>query len=73
MAQRPQQQLSLTAELERIEQKITLTLQEIDHNFARAHRIVTTSILPVVERYGRGSEEVWEGAKVSVAVGEEMG
>ncbi|KAI5842868.1 DASH complex subunit Ask1-domain-containing protein [Tricharina praecox] len=60
MAQRPQ---SLTAELEKIEQKITLTLQEIDHNFARAHRIVTSSILPIVERYGQESEAVWEGSK----------
>lgn len=55
--------MSLTAELEKIEQKITLTLQEIDHNFARAHRIVTTSILPIVDRYGKESEAVWEGSK----------
>jgi len=37
---------------------------EIDHNFARAHRIVTSSILPIVERYGQESEAVWEGSKV---------
>ncbi|KAI5779304.1 DASH complex subunit Ask1-domain-containing protein [Geopyxis carbonaria] len=72
MAQKPQ--LSLTAELERLEQSITLTLQgtdtpskshptKIDHNFARAHRIVTTSILPIVERYSKESEAVWEGSK----------
>ncbi|KAF8544919.1 DASH complex subunit Ask1-domain-containing protein [Trichophaea hybrida] len=61
MAQQPQ--LSLTAELEKLEQKITLTLQEIDHNFARAHRIVTASILPVVERYQKESDAVWEGSK----------
>ncbi|KAL2796756.1 DASH complex subunit Ask1-domain-containing protein [Aspergillus keveii] len=60
MAQRP---LTLTEELEKLEQSITLTLQEIDHNFSRAHRIVTTSILPVVEQYSEASRDVWEGAK----------
>ncbi|PWW73158.1 hypothetical protein C7212DRAFT_284986 [Tuber magnatum] len=55
--------LSLTAELEKLEQSITLTLQEIDHNFSKAHRIVTTSIIPIVERYAKESEAVWEGSK----------
>ncbi|KAF2639684.1 hypothetical protein P280DRAFT_550386 [Massarina eburnea CBS 473.64] len=59
----PQRNLSLTEELERLEQSITLTLQEIDHNFSRAHRIVTTSVLPIVEQYGKHSEAVWEGSK----------
>ncbi|KAG5291943.1 DASH complex subunit ask1 [Histoplasma ohiense] len=58
-----QRNLSLTEELERLEQSITLTLQEIDHNFSRAHRIVTTSILPTVEQYAEQSREVWEGSK----------
>lgn len=75
----PQRNLSLTEELEKLEQSITLTLQgkqtanaphsqltppEIDHNFSRAHRIVTTGILPIVEQYGKHSEAVWEGSKV---------
>ncbi|PVH85970.1 hypothetical protein DL98DRAFT_511053 [Cadophora sp. DSE1049] len=55
--------LSLTEELEKLEQSITLTLQEIDHNFSRAHRIVTSSILPVVEQYAEHSNAVWEGSK----------
>ncbi|KAG9249333.1 DASH complex subunit Ask1-domain-containing protein [Calycina marina] len=55
--------LSLTEELEKLEQSITLTLQEIDHNFSRAHRIVTSSILPVVEQYAEHSAAVWEGSK----------
>jgi hypothetical protein len=41
-----------------------LTAAEIDHNFSRAHRIVTTGILPIVENYGKHSEAVWEGSKV---------
>ncbi|PGH11519.1 hypothetical protein AJ80_07085 [Polytolypa hystricis UAMH7299] len=58
-----QRNLTLTEELERLEQSITLTLQEIDHNFSKAHRIVTTSILPIVEQYAEQSREVWEGSK----------
>lgn len=58
-----QRSLSLTEELERLEQSITLTLQQIDHNFSRAHRIVTSSILPVVEQYAEHSRDVWEGSK----------
>ncbi|KAJ6786749.1 hypothetical protein PWT90_02005 [Aphanocladium album] len=54
---------SQTEELERLEQSITLTLQEIDHNFSKAHRIVTTSILPVVEQYGENSKAIWEASK----------
>lgn len=78
-SQRP---LTLTEELEKLEQSITLTLQgmillttltaqftnnlyaEIDHNFSQAHRIVTTSILPLIEQYAEHSRDVWDGAKV---------
>ncbi|KAL7938069.1 DASH complex subunit Ask1 domain-containing protein [Trichoderma chlorosporum] len=59
----PQRSLSLTEELEKLEQSITLTLQEIDHNFSKAHRIVTTGILPLVEQYGEHSRAVWEASK----------
>ncbi|GAM84494.1 hypothetical protein ANO11243_024900 [Dothideomycetidae sp. 11243] len=59
----PGRGLSLTEELERLEQSITLTLQEIDSNFSKAHRIVTTSILPIVEQYAQHSQDVWEGSK----------
>ncbi|KAL8766832.1 MAG: hypothetical protein Q9209_006490 [Squamulea sp. 1 TL-2023] len=59
----PPRNLTLTEELEKLEQSITLTLQEIDHHFSRAHRIVTTSILPVVEKYAEHSKDVWESSK----------
>ncbi|TFB03790.1 DASH complex subunit ask1 [Trichoderma ghanense] len=52
--------LTLTEELEKLEQSITLTLQEIDHNFSKAHRIVTTGILPLVEQYGEHSRAFWK-------------
>ncbi|KAF2160801.1 hypothetical protein M409DRAFT_70131 [Zasmidium cellare ATCC 36951] len=63
MSRPTQRNLTLTEELERLEQQITLTLQEIDSNFSKAHRIVTTSILPIVEDYAKHSNEVWEGSK----------
>ncbi|KAK1056543.1 DASH complex subunit ask1 [Friedmanniomyces endolithicus] len=55
--------LSLTEELEQLDQAITLTLQEIDSNFSKAHRIVTGSILTIVEQYAKHSSDVWEGSK----------
>jgi DASH complex subunit ASK1 len=64
----PGRTLTLTEELERLEQSITLTLQEIDANFSKAHRIVTSSILPIVEQYARSSDAVWEGSKVRLIV-----
>lgn len=60
----PPRPLTLTEELEKLEQSITLTLQEIDGNFSKAHRIVTTSILPLVEQYAKHSADVWDGSKV---------
>ncbi|KAL3418332.1 DASH complex subunit Ask1 [Phlyctema vagabunda] len=50
-------------ELEKLEQQITLTLQEIDQNFNRAHRIVSTSILPIIEQYRDHSNSLWEASK----------
>ncbi|CAN6640528.1 hypothetical protein TRVA0_018S00980 [Trichomonascus vanleenenianus] len=52
----------LAEELERTEQSITLALQEIDRNFAKANKIVGESILPVLERYTQQSRNLWSGA-----------
>ncbi|KKZ65299.1 hypothetical protein EMCG_08815 [[Emmonsia] crescens] len=46
-----------------ITHKYMCNVIEIDHNFSRAHRIVTTSIIPTVEQYAEQSREVWEGSK----------
>lgn len=54
--------LSLTEELEKLEQSITLTLQEIDANFSRAHRIVTSSVIPIVQQYAAHSGAVWDSS-----------
>ncbi|KAI4717684.1 hypothetical protein E4T48_06117 [Aureobasidium sp. EXF-10727] len=36
---------------------------KIDHNFSKAHRIVTSTILPVVDQYAQHSRDVWEGSR----------
>ncbi|OLL22546.1 DASH complex subunit ask1 [Neolecta irregularis DAH-3] len=53
----------LTTELETLEQSITLTLQEIDHNFSKCHQIITSCILPLVEKYSDSSKEIWSSSK----------
>ncbi|KAJ9477744.1 Protein SDS23 [Pseudozyma hubeiensis] len=59
----PTQQQSVTEQIMQLDQAITLTLQEIDQNFATAHQIVTSRILPAVKEYGVASARVWQGAK----------
>ncbi|KAH3673411.1 hypothetical protein WICPIJ_009799 [Wickerhamomyces pijperi] len=48
-------------ELERLQQEITLTLQQIDQSFAKSHRIINESIIPVVNRYHQSSKKIWNG------------
>jgi hypothetical protein len=54
----------LNAELEKLQQNITLTLQAIDHNFAKCHQTIATRIIPQVEKYADASQGVWNGSKV---------
>lgn len=49
--------------LERLEQSITQLLYEIDSNFSKCHRIITTNILPIVEKYAENSGLVWDHSK----------
>jgi hypothetical protein len=57
----------LAAHLELVEQNITLTLQQIDHNFAACHNTVATKLLPRVDRFGDISSSIWEGSQVGYA------
>ena len=52
------------AELEKLQQEVTLLLQAIDENFTRCQQIVSQGIIPEVERYATASKRVWEGLKV---------
>jgi hypothetical protein len=54
----------LAAHLELVEQNITLTLQQIDHNFAACHNTVATKLLPRVDRFSDVSNKIWEGSQV---------
>ncbi|KAG0098380.1 DASH complex subunit ask1 [Podila epicladia] len=47
-------------ELERLEQAITFTLQEIDQNFSQCHTVVATKILPKIAAYSESSVNVIE-------------
>ncbi|CAI2174777.1 6251_t:CDS:2 [Funneliformis geosporum] len=53
----------ITSRLEKLEQNITLTLQEIDHNFSTCQYKVTTKILPQITRFACASEDIWENSK----------
>ncbi|KAH8549795.1 hypothetical protein BGW37DRAFT_558790 [Umbelopsis sp. PMI_123] len=53
----------LNAELEKLQQNITLTLQSIDQNFAKCHQTIATRIIPQVEKYADASQGVWNGSK----------
>ncbi|CAB89002.1 DASH complex subunit Ask1 [Schizosaccharomyces pombe] len=50
-------------QLERLEQSITLALYEIDANFSKCHRTVTTKILPIVEKYAKNCNTIWDSSK----------
>ncbi|KAF9582119.1 DASH complex subunit ask1 [Lunasporangiospora selenospora] len=51
-------------EIERLEQSITRALQEIDQSFSDCHSIVSSKILPQIDRYAESSREVWEHARL---------
>ncbi|RKP27775.1 hypothetical protein SYNPS1DRAFT_26596 [Syncephalis pseudoplumigaleata] len=53
----------LAAHLELVEQNITLTLQQIDHNFAACYNTVATKLLPRIDRFGDVSNKIWEGSQ----------
>lgn len=52
--------------MEQIDQLNTLLLQDIDHNFARFHQVVTSRLLPEIKRFALASEPTRDAAKVSV-------
>ncbi|KAF9354437.1 DASH complex subunit ask1 [Mortierella sp. AD094] len=51
-------------EIERLEQSITRTLQEIDQSFSDCQIIVSSKILPQIDRYAETSQGVWEHARL---------
>ncbi|KAF9179644.1 DASH complex subunit ask1 [Haplosporangium sp. Z 767] len=51
-------------EIERLDQTITRTLQDIDQSFSNCHMIVATKILPQIDRYAEASADVWKFARI---------
>jgi DASH complex subunit ASK1 len=56
---------TITEQMSQIDQAITLTLQEIDENFAKSHQLITGRILPAVKRYGESSYRISHATRVS--------
>lgn len=56
------------AACEELDQNILSTLLSIDANFAETTRIVTDVLIPIVERYGRSSKQIWDSVKVSACL-----
>lgn len=46
-------------ELERLEQEITLVLQEIDHNLSQANAVINDKMVPILRRYAAATSQVW--------------
>ncbi|KAI7876364.1 hypothetical protein K492DRAFT_210408 [Lichtheimia hyalospora FSU 10163] len=56
----------INAQLEALQQKITLTLQHIDQNFVRCNQIVSGEILPEVEQFAESIRSIREGYQIWV-------
>lgn len=48
-----------TLELEKLEQEITLTLQEIDKNLSKANTVISEKMFPILAKYAQLSQKVW--------------
>ncbi|KAF9114619.1 DASH complex subunit ask1 [Mortierella sp. AM989] len=64
MASSPRSTADVLDEIERLEQSITRTLQEIDQSFSDSQIIVSSKILPQIDRYAETSQGVWEHARL---------
>ncbi|GAN05575.1 hypothetical protein MAM1_0095d05046 [Mucor ambiguus] len=54
----------LHAAIERLQQKLTKNLQNIDRNFAECHQIVNSEIIPNLEKYKAQTSKIWESSKI---------
>ncbi|KAF1802599.1 DASH complex subunit Ask1-domain-containing protein [Mucor lusitanicus] len=54
----------LNAAIERLQQKLTKNLQNIDRNFTECHQIVNSEIIPNLEKYKAQTSKIWESSKV---------
>ncbi|KAI9484130.1 MAG: DASH complex subunit Ask1-domain-containing protein [Benjaminiella poitrasii] len=52
------------AELERLQQKLTLNLQEIDKNFADCNQVLTSKTIPEIEKYAEATSQIWNHCKI---------
>ncbi|KAF9423732.1 DASH complex subunit ask1 [Entomortierella beljakovae] len=64
MASSPRSTAEVLDEIERLEQSITRTLQEIDQSFSDCQIIVSSKILPQIDRFSETSQGVWNNARL---------
>ncbi|KAG0246363.1 DASH complex subunit ask1 [Mortierella sp. GBA43] len=62
MSSEPQTTEEVLDEIERLDQSITMVLQDIDQSFSQCNHIVSTKILPQIDRYAESSSRVQEQA-----------
>ncbi|WFD44105.1 hypothetical protein MPSI1_002770 [Malassezia psittaci] len=55
--------MAVGEQLMQLDQAITITLQEIDQDFAQAHQVVTARILPAIREYESACERTWSAAR----------
>ncbi|WFD32422.1 hypothetical protein MSPP1_003469 [Malassezia sp. CBS 17886] len=55
--------MAVGEQLMQLDQAITLTLQEIDENFSKAHEVVTARVLPAIKTYEESCARTWLGAR----------
>ncbi|KAF9969515.1 DASH complex subunit ask1, partial [Modicella reniformis] len=63
MSSEPQTTEEVLDEIERLDQNITMVLQDIDESFSQCNYIVSTKILPQIDRYAESSRLVREQAR----------
>jgi hypothetical protein len=54
------------AQIERLQQRLTLNLQEIDKNFTDCNQVLTSRIIPEVEKYADSTLRIWNHSKVKI-------
>ncbi|ODV97486.1 hypothetical protein PACTADRAFT_82968 [Pachysolen tannophilus NRRL Y-2460] len=48
-----------TLELEKLEQEITLTLQDMDRNLSKSNKILNDNVIPIIQEYSKNSKNLW--------------
>jgi hypothetical protein len=56
----------VNAEIERVQQRITSNLQQIDDNYVKANQMLASKLLPALEKFEQASGDIWDRSKVRI-------